>query len=286
MTVAILAYVALVIVALRPVNDLESVATRVWLGDYGARVASSATADADVVRIGSMFNILLDGLSADRARMQKLATEVLKAGERERAALARELHDSTAQRLAAILMQLGAMARDTTDPVAAGRLEQLREMMHEVLEEVRLLSHTVHPRVLDDLGLVAALQNLARETSSGTGIDIDVEAPRDLADLSPSVSTVLYRVAQESVRNAVRHASPRVVRICLTVDHATATLEVRDDGRGFDVPGAEARRPGMGLFTMRERVALVVGRFDIRSAPGGGTSVLAVVPMTDAGLER
>jgi signal transduction histidine kinase len=148
-----------------------------------------------------------------------------------------------------------------------------------VTEEVRLLAHTVHPRVLDDLGLVAALQKLGREASRGTGIDVDVEAPPKAASLPKRVASVLYRVAQESVRNATRHASPRRVGIVLRVADSEASLEVHDDGTGFDLADAERRRPGMGLFTMRERVTLVDGTFELHTTPGSGTTVLASVPL-------
>src|SRR5512142_1767200 len=173
---ALALHIGLVLVALRPIRDLEAVAERVWQGDFGARVERSTVADQEVLRVGSMFNILLDGLVSDRARMRALATEVIEVGDRERAVLARELHDSTAQHLAALLLQLSAAARDCTDPALAARLSEMRDSAEEVTEEVRLLSHTVHPRVLDDLGLVAALQKLARESSKGTGIDIDIDA--------------------------------------------------------------------------------------------------------------
>jgi signal transduction histidine kinase len=109
-------------------------------------------------RIGTTFNLLLDGLVADRTRMRGLAAAVIDAGDRERASLARELHDSTAQQLAALVLQLSAAARDCTDVALADRLSGMRDQAEATLEEVRLLSHTVHPRVLDDLGLQAASQ--------------------------------------------------------------------------------------------------------------------------------
>jgi signal transduction histidine kinase len=280
MVVAVALHVVLVLIALRPIRDLEAVAARVWQGDFGARVERSTVADHEVLRIGSMFNILLDGLVSDRARMRALATEVIEVGDRERAALARELHDSTAQRLAALLLQLSAAARDCTDPRVAGRLTDMRDMAEEITEEVRLLSHTVHPRVLDDLGLVAALQKLARESSNGTAIDIDVDGTDVSSRLSSSVESVLYRVAQESVRNATRHATPRHVWLTLRTEESTARLEVRDDGRGFDLRAVEARRAGLGLMSMRERVALVDGTLEIKTAPNSGTTIVATIPLT------
>ena len=280
--VAIIAVLVLhlvaVAVALRPIQDLEDVASRVWKGDFGARVEQSAVADDQVLRVGAMFNLLLDGLATDRARMRSLAAEVIEVGDRERAALARELHDSTAQRLAALMLQISAAARDAKDPHLAARLSEIRDAAEAVTEEVRLLSHTVHPRVLDDLGLVAALQKLARDASTGTGIDVDVQSNTDGAGIPHPVAAVLYRVAQEAVRNAVRHAAPRRVRVGLHVTSDAATLDVLDDGKGFDLDQAEKRRSGMGLLSMRERVSLVDGELTIRTAPRDGTEISATVP--------
>lgn len=279
--VALVVYVGLVLIALRPIRDLEAVAERVWRGDFGARVEGSVIADQEVLRVGAMFNILLDGLAADRARMRALAAEVIEVGDRERAVLARELHDSTAQRLAALLLQLSAAARDCTDPALAARLSEMRDAAEAVTEEVRVLSHTVHPRVLDDLGLTPALHKLARESSNGTGIHIDVDAEALTSRLSPSVESVLYRVAQEAVRNATRHASPKHVWLTLRADATTAGLEVHDDGRGFDLQTIEKRGTagGLGLLSMRERVALVDGVLEVKTAPNNGTTIVATVPL-------
>jgi signal transduction histidine kinase len=271
-------HLAVVAIALRPIQDLEDVASRVWKGDFGARVEQSAVADDQVLRVGAMFNVLLDGLATDRARMRALAAEVIEVGDRERAALARELHDSTAQRLAALMLQVSAAARDAKDPQLAARLSEIRDAAEAVTEEVRLLSHTVHPRVLDDLGLVPALHKLARDSSTGTGIDVDVESNNDGSSIPHPVAAVLYRVAQEAVRNAVRHAAPRRVHVVLHQADDTATLDVLDDGKGFDLEEAEKRRPGMGLLSMRERVSLVDGELSIRTAPGDGTAISATVP--------
>jgi signal transduction histidine kinase len=226
-----------------------------------------------------MFNILLDSLASDQAQMRALATEVIAAGDRERAALARELHDSTAQHVAALLLQLSAAARDADDPALARRLDAARDAAEGILEELRQLSHSVHPSVLDDLGLEAALRKLARDSSHGNGIDIDVSVDQMSDRLPPNVETVLYRVAQEAVRNATRHASPRRIRINLYTSPPSVTLEIHDDGHGFDLAEANRRRTGMGLLSMRERVALIDGSLEIKTAPSNGTTISATIPL-------
>jgi signal transduction histidine kinase len=282
-------------VALLPLRSIEAVASRVWRGDFGARVDASPVADRDMKRIGTTFNLLLDGLVTDRSRVQALATAVIDAGDRERASLARELHDSTAQQLAALILQLSAAARDSTDPALAQRLEVVLEQAKATLEEVRLLSHTVHPRVLDDLGLAAALKKLGREVAEASQLEVEVAAT-DEHNVPPTAAAVLYRVAQAAVHNVVKHARARHIDLCLTTRDGDrgdwAVLDVIDDGAGFDIADAERRRPGMGLFTMRERVALAGGRFEIESTPGEGTRITASVPLpepletTRKGVER
>lgn len=276
---SLLINLVLVHVALRPLRDLEETADRVWRGDLDARVPPSLVADRDMARVGRTINLLLGGLTSDRARMRRLASQVISAQDEERARIARELHDSTAQSLTAIVLQLSAAARDATDPALAGRLTEIKTMAGSALEEVRSLSHRVHPRVLDDLGLAAALQWLARQARDSSGLFVTVDAVGELASLPPSVASALYRVAQEALTNAVRHAAPTTVAITIRAHETGATLEVVDDGRGFDPAEAEARRPGMGLFAMRERMSLVDGRLEVMSTPGAGTRVVAWVPL-------
>jgi signal transduction histidine kinase len=270
----------LVYVALRPLNDLEAAASRVSAGDTGARVAPSILADRDMARVGTTLNELLDRLTEDQARVRRLAAQVISAQDEERARVARELHDSTAQILAAMMLQLGVAARESSSPALDARIATLRELAAEALEEVRSLSHTMHPRVLDDLGLAAALEWIARQTRDQESFDVEVIAEEGPPIPAP-LASVLYRVAQEALRNAARHASASRVEILLRRAPGSATLEVCDDGRGFDVRGAEERRPGMGMFSMRERVGLVNGTLVVESAPGRGTRVVATVPLTD-----
>ena len=279
---ALVLHLGLVYLALAPIRDLESVASQVWQGDFGVRVIRSSVADDGVLRVGSMFNILLDGLATDRARLRTLTAEVIAAGDRERAAIARELHDSTAQQIAGLLLHLSSAARDASDPDLSDRLLSARDAAAAVLEEVRTMSHTVHPGVLDDLGLEAALRRLARDASHGNGVEFDVDVDVNMSRLDAGVERVLYRIAQEAVRNATRHASSAHMRIRLYCQPSTATLEVHDDGRGFDLREAEVRQAGIGLLSMRERASLVDGRVEIKTAKGSGTTISATIPLEPA----
>ncbi len=270
---------ALVFVALRPLSDLEATATRLTSGDMAARVPNSILADRDMARVGTLLNELLDRLTEDRERARQLAAQIISAQDEERARVARELHDSTAQTLTAIMLQLGAAAHESTSPALDARIATVRELASDALEEVRTLSHTMHPRVLDDLGLTAALEWLARQTQAQETLDVHVVAAEFEPPIPPALASALYRVAQEALRNAARHAAARHVQVSLRRDGSAAILEIADDGQGFDVARAEQRRPGMGLFSMRERVGLVNGRLTVRSAPGCGTQIVATVPL-------
>jgi signal transduction histidine kinase len=278
--ISLVASFTIVRVALRPLESLEATADRVWRGDFRARASASLLADPEMSRLGHTLNLLLDGIERDRARMRRLAAQIVAAQDEERSRVARELHDSVAQTLAALVMQLGAAQRNATESAVARQFALVRDIAADALEEVRLLSHTVYPRVLDDLGLTAALEWLARQTQEAEGLTVAVRGDPAPADLPAPQASALYRVAQESLRNVVRHAQAGHVRVEVQREGAALTLTVADDGRGFDVAEAEGRRPGMGLFAMRERVALVDGTLEIESAPGSGTRVRASVPLT------
>lgn len=269
----------LVLIALRPLKELEYTARSVWQGELEARVPASLVADAGIQRVGNTLNVLLDGLMADRLKLRTLANQIIRTGDQERANIARELHDSTAQSLAALLLELSVLAGENTEPRLEARIARIRNIVSDVLDEVRLVARTVHPRVLDDLGLVAALQLLARETHERSGVPVTFAGPASLGSINPACASTLYRVAQEALGNAIRHAQATRVSISLAQRHGAVELEVVDDGVGFNTGDVEKRRLGMGLFTMRERAALVGGRLTLQSGPGVGTRVMVAVPV-------
>lgn len=283
LAIGIAVNVALVTLALGPVHDLHLTALRVWSGDLEARVPDSLVTDRELERVSSTFNLLLDRVMAERARIRELASQAIRAGDRERAALASELHDSTAQSIAGISYQLIAAERMSKDPDLTARLVAVREATNGILEEVRTLSHTVYPRILDDLGLASALRDLARTLSVDIGPAITVEVT-DLAEsiakrLSLDSAAVLYRVAQQAIGNALQHAKATHILVRVDASASVVTLQVQDDGVGFDLGQAD-EASGLGLFTARERVSLAQGRFDLITRPGSGTTVTASIPAT------
>lgn len=267
---------------LLPLKSLELTACRVARGNLTARVPITAWADRNVAHIAFTLNALLDRLLDDQARIRHFSAQAIGAADAERAHLARELHDSTAQSLSAADMLLTATWHQTPatedNLMLRERLLVMRDIVRDALREVRTLSHNAHPPALDHLGLAAALQILLNRLLKPIGVQGTVESHLD-APLSRSLASVFYRVAQEAVGNAMRHGEPRSIAITLTADAHTACLSIRDDGRGFDPhEHAPSGQGGMGLFMMRERLMLLQGTLAIESVPGLGTLVRAVAP--------
>ncbi len=202
---------------------------------------------------------------------------VLEAQELERRRLARELHDQTGQELTSVLLGLKAV-EDAPDPEARGQaLKTVREQVVETLHDVRRLAVELRPKALDDFGLVPALERLAETFVEQTGLKLDLEAQLGDERLPGEIETALYRMVQEALTNIVKHAQARSVSIVLTNARGAIAALIEDDGRGFDV---DAAREGMGLDGMRERLGLIGGKLKIESRPGGGTTLVAEVPLS------
>jgi signal transduction histidine kinase len=218
--------------------------------------------------------------------MRELASEVIRSGDEERYLTSWRLHESAAQSIAAVSWQLGAIAQEVANRDVEGRLLQIKGVIEEVLVDVRHLAETMHPRVLDDLGLAAALTQLARKFEEASGVPVSANVDRSLAkSINKPTAAALYRTAQEALSNAISYAQPTCVRIWFFEQHGTVRLEVIDDGIGFDVRAAERNR-GSGIFAMRDRLALVNTELLIESVPGSGTRVCAYIGKKPVHLEK
>jgi signal transduction histidine kinase len=207
---------------------------------------------------------------------------LLRAQEEERAWVAREVHDDAVQRLAALHHELRQLQRSTsvTPDVQQRQLDGLVAEVEDLSAALRQLAHRLHPAAIEQAGLVAALRQLTDEVSRTAGLPIDVRVPAGKVQLPTPLALTLFRIAQEALRNAVRHAAAS--RVVLSVDAAADAVELRveDDGRGM---GPEANRTGgIGLISMRERARLVGGEATFRDRDGGGTVVAARVPRSAA----
>ena len=229
---------------------------------------------AEINRLSGSFTRLLDRIEEERRRSGQLA---MRAQEDERRRLARDLHDEVNQALTAILLRLEALAQDTP-PERVDEVAELKRLVNQAMEELLTLARQLRPSALDDHGLVPAVEAQLKRFSARTGIEVLMSTEGDPNELPEVMQTAIFRVAQEALANVARHAGATVVEVELDEEDGRGELRVRDDGAGFD-PGAIARAgtegpgAGLGLGGMAERARLVGGELDVRSAPGGGTSV-------------
>jgi signal transduction histidine kinase len=225
---------------------------------------------------------LLAELTSKNERLQQLFQSAVAAREDERRRLARELHDETGQALTSLLLRLKALQAERDPDVMADRVNGLRYLTSQTLENVRRLAADLRPAALDDLGLVPAIRAHLAAVAEQARLEIRLEAREGQARLAPELEIVLYRAVQESLTNVVRHACAGQVDVCLEQGPDDVCLTVRDDGRGLE-PDA-AGNGGLGLEGMRERVALAGGSFLARSLPAGGTEIVLRLPSGKAVL--
>jgi signal transduction histidine kinase len=213
------------------------------------------------------------GIAIQNLRLAARSREEAAAAERAR--LARELHDDTAQQLVAIARQLDLVGA-SVGPEAAEQVERIQDMVDAALRNVRRISRDLRPAVLEDLGLVAALEAIVADAQRNGGPAVELRVEGESRPLPARSELALYRIAQQALANSLAHATASRVAIELGFDAEGATLAVRDDGRGFAMPTnlAELEKGGgLGVIGMRERADEVGGRLEIEAAPGAGAVV-------------
>jgi signal transduction histidine kinase len=220
-------------------------------------------------------------LKQNESDLRGLAGKLIRAQEEERSRLARELHDDLAQRLAVFAIDIGKFEQQLKDPPAVLQ-EELREMKSDIVkisEDVHNLSRQLHPSILDDLGLIKAIESECTSFSRREGIEI-VFRHEDIPKAIPKdISLSLYRIIQEGLRNISKHACAEHISVFLEGTDHGVLLSVQDDGIGFD--WTEVRKqPGLGLSSMRERARLMNGKLSIQSQPEKGTVISISVPLT------
>lgn len=241
----------------------------------------------DIVGVAIEQAQLQERLRKGRERYRELARQTLIAQEEERRRLARELHDETSQTLSGlalnlqVLMDMAEMYGIRNDEFKA-KLKQAHSLAVQISTEVSRLIRELRPALLDTLGLVPALRQYAEANLVPQGIKISLESRGKLGSLSSEVETGLFRFAQGAISNIARHAQAKNVAITLECEGNELRLHISDDGIGFDVSqmtGIEESGRGHGLFSMKERVGLMGGRCSVKSQPGQGTTVTAIVPL-------
>ena len=232
------------------------------------------TGSAEVRELGAVFNEMLARLEQER---RESGWDALTRQEAERKRVAQELHDEVGQALTAVMLQIGRLAKRAPSELET-ELNEALETTRASLENVRRIAKQLRPEALDDLGLAPALNALVAYLAARTGLRIRHRIPETIPQLSDEAELVVYRVAQESLTNAARHAEATRIDFTLEPSGRSLVLRVRDYGRGF-----EGRPRGSGIRGMRERALLIGADLSIGAARGGGTEVTLRVPLAESG---
>ena len=231
-----------------------------------------------------MLGVFVDFTGRHRLEdeLRSLSGQLIHAHEEERSRIARELHDDVAQRFSLLAVDLATLARDEgVSPILRQRVSDLSERTTALAADLHRMSHQLHPVILEQLGLEAAIRAYCEELSTTRQFTIDLDM-RDLpATLSWNLALCVFRIAQEALHNAVRHSGAAGASVTIAVSGDEIVLRVIDHGSGFD-PEAPRHRASLGLSSMRERARMAKGRLEVHSRPGAGTRVEAHVPLQHA----
>jgi two-component system sensor histidine kinase UhpB len=275
----LLAMLAIQLVVIRrvlaPLRRLAEQMHGIDLRQPQQRRIEAPSQSSEITSFVETFNDMLERLADERRQSARAA---LGAQEAERLRTAHELHDQIGQSLTAVFLQVEQLAAAADGPTAA-RLAEVAELLQGTLDDIRRIVRKLRPEALDDLGLVNALIALTSRIARQTNVRLERQLGEDLPSLSTEQELVVYRVAQESLFNVVRHSEATTARIALEGGEGVVVLNVSDDGRGMPSGGTSA---GSGIEGMRERALLVGASLQIESDPRGGTRVRLVVPVGSA----
>jgi signal transduction histidine kinase len=212
-------------------------------------------------------------------RVRQLARQLINAQEEERARIARELHDDVGQRVASLSIGLSSLKRRVagSDETMRSELSRLQQQTMGVAEDLRDLSHELHQGAIEHVGLPEALRARCEEINSEAGTRIQFEVADGWTEVTDDIKLCLYRVAQEALRNIAKHAHAKMGRVAIAHRDGQVVMRISDDGLGFATQGP-IEQQGIGLLTMRERVRMLGGNFEVKSAPNDGTVTTVTIP--------
>lgn len=229
---------------------------------------------------------LLEKSRQMQEQLRHLSRQLLSAQEEERRKISRELHDVIAQTLTSINLQLANLMSDAGSSVKSLRqkIAATQRLVEKSVNIVHRFARDLRPTVLDDLGLVPALESFLKGFTQDTGIEVSLKAFAEIEQCNGERRTVLYRVAQEALSNVARHAKATGAAISIRKRKDSIIMEISDDGQGFDVEeiAQSHKRNRLGVLGMRERVEMVGGTFSVTSSPGKPTKVLVEMPTAAA----
>ncbi|HKO60758.1 MAG TPA: ATP-binding protein, partial [Pyrinomonadaceae bacterium] len=215
------------------------------------------------------------------AVLKDLSSRLINAQEEERRRVARELHDDLNQRMAILSIELEQLGKPNRSASLNTRLQSLQTKAQQISADIHQLSYKLHPSKLDHLGLAAAIKGLCQELSSARKLDVEFAQSGFPANLPEEVTLCVYRIAQEALRNCVKHSHALGARVSLENTGKEVRLTVADTGRGFD-PDSNSMRKGLGFTSMHDRLRIVGGKIQIHAKPNIGTRIVVSVPV---GLE-
>ncbi len=248
--------------------------------DISAQLSAEAEQRTEQHRLQREVQVTNAALGETKEELRALSGRLITAQEDERRRVARELHDDFGQRVALMSWRVAELAKTTGKMSSAAQREVdlLQEDLNRLASGLRDVSHQLHPSVIADLGLAAALGEIV-EQHRAQGVDVSLVA-RDLpATIPTEIGTGLYRIAQEALRNSVQHAPEAPVLITLSFAAGALQLKIEDPGPGFDLGKVRQTGAGLGLFSIQERARLLGGALEIRTAPDEGTAIAVRVPM-------
>jgi len=221
-----------------------------------------------------------EALVESRRELEELSARMESAQEEERRTISRELHDEVGQTLGLLLLEVGQVAKlvPATDQIVQGQIARIKSTAEGAVKTIRDIALLLRPPMLDDLGLIPALEWQAREVSRRSNLEVAVDAEEMPEKLSDELKVCIYRVVQEALNNAAAHSGAKNAKLSVARKGESIQVRVEDDGRGFD----SSRTRGMGLLGMEERVRRLNGALSVRSAPGQGTTVTAELPVRTA----
>ena len=221
-------------------------------------------------------------LARSRQELERLSRRLVDAQEAERRSISRELHDEVGQTLGALLVDVGHLSNllPAEDKIAQEQIGRIKKAAETAVKSIRDMALLLRPPMLDDLGLVAALEWQARETSRRGEMEVEVHAEELAGDLPDEVKVGIYRLVQEALQNAATHAEAKNATVIVKRERNSVVVEIIDNGKGFQ----PERTRGMGILGMEERVRQLRGELVLRSTPGKGTTVHAELPITDKGI--
>jgi signal transduction histidine kinase len=216
-------------------------------------------------------------LVQSRQELEGLSKRLVDVQEEERRSISRELHDEVGQTLGAVLVDLGQLSNliSPADTIVKEQIARIKNAAESAVRSIRDMALLLRPPMLDDLGLIPALEWQARETSRRSDMEVEVDAGELPGNLPDELKTGIYRLVQEALQNAATHAHAKTAKVFIKHEGSNIDAKISDDGVGFQ-PG---RTRGMGILGMEERVRQLGGTFDLQSTPGKGTTVHAVLPV-------